>query len=304
MTTVDKLISEYREKKKKLTPIPDKLNFEGVSGYDVYNITAPFESNGQLYIAGRVEKRESEHSKVYFFKKTAENHWIVDQTLPVFTLQDPFVTFIDEELVFGGVEIFESEDNPSILKWRTVFYKGETIDDLTRFFEGPMGMKDVRLKQLKDKRILVLTRPQGLVGGRGKIGAAVVENLSSLTIEAIERAVLFNELFIEEEWGGANEMHLLDKNTVGVLSHIAKFDEEDNRHYYAAVFELNIDTLTPRNLKIIAERKEFLPGPSKRPDLEDVIFSGGMVREDGEAVLYAGVSDAQAQKLKISDPFV
>jgi hypothetical protein len=38
----------------------------------------------------------------------------------------------------------------------------------------------------------------------------------------------------------------------------------------------------------------------------DVVFSGGLVRdvEEGKAVLYAGISDAEAQKIIIDDPFL
>ena len=50
-----------------------KLNFKGVPGKDVYNITAPFVSNGVEYIAGRVESTKSEtDSKVMFFIHTAK----------------------------------------------------------------------------------------------------------------------------------------------------------------------------------------------------------------------------------------
>ena len=34
-----------------------KLHFPGEDGFDVYNITAPFESSGRRVIAGRVERR-------------------------------------------------------------------------------------------------------------------------------------------------------------------------------------------------------------------------------------------------------
>jgi len=48
----------------------------------------------------------------------------------------------------------------------------------------------------------------------------------------------------------------------------------------------------------------FLPGESKRPDLMDVVFSGGLVRDgQGKARLYAGISDAEAQVMTIDDPF-
>jgi hypothetical protein len=38
----------------------------------------------------------------------------------------------------------------------------------------------------------------------------------------------------------------------------------------------------------------------------DVVFSGGLVRniDEGKAVLYAGISDAEAQRITIDDPFL
>jgi hypothetical protein len=57
-------------------------------------------------------------------------------------------------------------------------------------------------------------------------------------------------------------------------------------------------------MKMIASRDLFSPGVAKRPDLEDVVFSGGLKREgNGKAVLYAGIGDAEAHWLEIDDPF-
>jgi len=303
VNTVDDLLNTYRETLKDKTHAPEYITLRGVPGFDVYNISAPFRLGDEHYIAGRVEKRDSERSKVYFFKKN-EDSWEVAEEAPIFELQDPFVTFIDDELVFGGVEIFETEEVPGAFKWRTVFYKGETLQDLERIFEGPMGMKDLRLKQLNDGRILVMSRPQGEPGGRGTIGAVIVTSLDEVSVDVINDAKLFDNMCPADEWVGANEVHLLDDQTVGVLGHIAKFDESGDRHYYSMALTLDIETLTPSELKIIAERSDFLEGPAKRSDLEDVIFSGGLIREGNEATLYAGISDAQAQKVTIPDPFI
>lgn len=303
MNTVDELLNRYRKTLKNKAHSPEYINFKGITGHDIYNISAPFSLNKEQYIAGRVEKRDSEHSKVYFFKKI-NSDWVVDEEAPVFELQDPFVTFIDGECVVGGVEIFESEEDPTVFKWRTVFYKGQSLQDLERIFEGPMGMKDLRLKQLNDGRILVMSRPQGEPGGRGTIGAVIVSSLDELSVKAINGAKLFTSMCPEAEWAGANEVHLLDKQSVGVLGHIAKFDDEGDRHYYSMSFTMDLETLTPSDLKIIAERSDFLEGPAKRSDLKDVIFSGGLIREGNEATLYAGISDAQAQKVMIPDPFI
>jgi Protein of unknown function (DUF1861) len=299
--TCAELVEIYLEKDQPVNP--EKLTFTGVGDRDVYNITAPFEDEGELVIAGRVEARDTEHSEVYFFVNR-DGVWTPREGAPVFELQDPFVTRIGGELVLGGVEIFPHPTNEGALGWRTVFYKGSSIENLKLLFKGPDGMKDLRLAELKDGSIAVLTRPQGEKGGRGKIGFARISSLEELTLDVIEEAPLLEGQFAEGEWGGANELHILNKGHIGVLGHIASFDEEGNRHYYPMVFSLNPETGEHTEIQLIAIRDDFLAGASKRPDLVDVVFSGGLVRkEDGTAEFYAGISDAEAHRILIQDPF-
>ncbi|WP_078378748.1 MTP-1 family protein [Sutcliffiella halmapala] len=300
--TCEQLLAEFTLKNK--TSNPEKIVFSGSGEKDVYNISAPFEDNGELVIAGRVESRDSEHSNVFFFVER-NGEWLPREGAPVLELQDPFFTRIAGELVLGGVQIFPHPTNEGQLGWRTVFYKGESISDLQEFAKGPDGMKDLRLIELKDGSIGVLTRPQGEKGGRGKIGWTRISSLSELTVDVVNEAPILEGQFIEEEWGGANEPHLLANGLVGVLGHVASFDTEGNRHYYPMVFALNPETGNFTDMELIATRNQFLPGPSKRPDLVDVVFSGGLLRKmDGKAVLYAGISDAEAQKITIEDPFI
>ncbi len=295
------LLEEYRANRQQ--PYQKKrIAFSGVTDRDIYNITAPFQDEGKWVIAGRVEKRDSEASEVMFF----ENHddqWILRENSPVFQLQDPFFTKIGEELILGGVETFPHPTLQDALSWRTVFYRGNNIATLEKFFEGPDGMKDLRLVELKDGSIGIFTRPQGEKGGRGKIGFTKVRTLDELSIESIDSAPLFQQ-FLDEEWGGANEIHLLSNGLLGVLGHVARFDEAGDRHYHSMIFVVNPETGDYSNMRIIAERADFLEGPTKRPDLVDVVFSGGLVRKaNGTAELYAGISDADAQVLLIPDPF-
>ncbi len=171
----------------------------------------------------------------------------------------------------GGVEINPHPDNPRQLIWHTVFFRGRDIHSLTRFASGPPGMKDIRLCHIQQGRIGVFTRPQGKIGGRGTIGYVEINNLEALTPETITSAELFEQQFNSEEWGGVNETHLLCDGTIGLLSHIACFDQHGRRHYYPGDLSL---TRTPKLYanKIIAARDNFLPGATKRPDLVDVIF--------------------------------
>ncbi|MBE9914550.1 DUF1861 family protein [Paenibacillus donghaensis] len=282
----------------------EKLVFDGVGPKDVYNITAPFEDEGELVIAGRVESRDSEHSEVIFFVEK-EGKWVPREGAPVLILQDPFHTRIGGELIVGGVQIYPHPEQTGALMWRTVFYRGSRIADLELFFTGPDGMKDLRLIGLPDGGVGVFTRPQGEKGGRGQIGYFRVPSLDDLSIEGIESAPLLEGQFIPEEWGGANEAHVLKNGLIGVLGHTACYDESGDRHYYPMVFALDPQTGDISDMEVIAVRKDFLPGQAKRKDLRDVVFSGGLIRrKDGTAVIYAGTSDAEAQRLTLPDPFV
>lgn len=300
--TCQVLLNEYEKKNSKPTN-PQKLNFTDVEKNDVYNITAPFKQDNEDIIAGRVEARDSEHSRVIFFVQEGDN-WVPKEGAPVFDLQDPFFTFIAGEIVIGGVEIYPHPGQEGAFVWRTVFYKGKDIFHLELFFKGPDGMKDLRLAELPDGQVIVLTRPQGENGGRGKIGFTKIAALEELTIDVVNNAPLLKGQFIDEEWGGGNEIHQLSSGLLGILGHVACFDEQENRHYYPMVFALNPGTGEISDMELIATRSQFLPGSTKRPDLVDVVFSGGLVRkEDGTADLYAGISDAEAHKITIQDPF-
>jgi hypothetical protein len=97
---------------------------------------------------------------------------------------------------------------------------------------------------------------------------------------------------------------VLSNGKLGVLGHIARFDERERRHYYGMVFSVDPRTGDASPLRVIAQRSMFPPGLAKRDDLVDVIFSGGLLRHgDGTATLFAGISDIEAACLRIPDPF-
>jgi hypothetical protein len=284
---------------------PERILFTGVGNNDVYNITAPFDDEGEKVIAGRVESRDSESSTVVFYIQGSDGVWAPREGAPTFGLQDPFFTRIGGDLVLGGVQTFPHPTNPHGLMWRTMFYKGSSIATLQPFFKGPDGMKDLRIIELRDGSIGIFTRPQGEKGGRGKIGYVRIPSLDALSIEVINEAPLLKGQFNDDEWGGANELHLLADGRVGVLGHIACFDEQGDRHYYPMSFFFDPADESHSPIRLIAQRSDFLPGSTKRKDLIDVVFSGGLVRQpNGTAVFYAGISDAEAHRITIPDPFI
>lgn len=282
-----------------------KLTFLGVEGYDVYNISQEFEEAGNIYIAGRVERRDNEISCVRIFRKIAEHKYTADFPQLVFEkFQDPFVTHIGTELVLGGVQIETDPLYPErVINWRTLFYRGKTIRELKLFATGPSHMKDIRLGEMKNGRIAIFSRPQGEIGGLGKIGFTSVEGFDEINEENISQAGIFDTHFLPEEWGGVNQVFLRKDGRMDVLGHIACRDEA-GLHYYAMSFVFDPEAMEHTPVKIIARRSDLPAGEAKRPDLEDVIFSGGLVRkEEDKWELYVGVSDCGACVIEIDNPF-
>lgn len=299
---VRELFAEFKQEQGKHKRKTAKLRFTGVDGHDVYNITAPFISANKTIIAGRVEPREHEHSNIMFFEEI-DNIWTPVPDAPIFRLQDPFVTYIKDELIFGGVEIKEVN---GLLEWKTVFFRGPDIYNLVDFFHGPAGMKDIRLCDFENGKIGIFTRPQGDIGGRGTIGYAEVNQLEDMTVDVIEGAFLLEDKFHHMDWGGVNEAHLLPNGEIGVLAHAACFEDDyavGERNYYATSFIFDPVNMKYKDYKIIASRDQFEDGPAKRKNITNVIFSSGLIRGDGMARLYAGVSDAEAHWIEIDDPF-
>ena len=296
---ISKILEKYRREKRVYDT--DRIVFTGVDE-TVYNISRAFDWNGKTYILGRVEPLDSELSKVMFFERVTDKEYTLVEGAAFEDLQDPCVTTYKGQLIVGGTHI--DVENGKIVGWNTTFYKGTDIFKMERFADAPKQMKDARFTAYRDK-IVVCTRPQGGAAGCGKIGVITVDSPEEITPENLEKAVLFDDLFGEKEWGGANELFVLENGWIGVLGHIARMSEGDVRHYYAMTFAFRPDTLAHTEVKIVAERADFKAGASKRPDLVDVLFSGGIVREaNGKATLYTGTSDAEGHYIVVDDPFI
>lgn len=285
-----------------------KLIFDISKNRDVYNITAPFKSNNKYYIAGRVESRKSDFLKhhdeevIFFYEKNGR--WIPERNTPLLRLEDPFISIINKQLIVGGVEIFQT---PRRTSFKTVFYRGSALSDLKQFSEGPEEMKDIRLVKLDDC-IGVFTRPviQKNDNYIRKIGFTTIKKLDDLTSEILKTAPCIENQFSENEWGGVNEARLLQDKKIGVIGHIANKDNARNLHYYAMAFIFDPNNFKSTPIKIIATRDNFPEGEIKRPDLKDVVFSGGIVKNAKKkdmVDLYVGLSDAEAGVITIPNPF-
>lgn len=303
MRTCHQLLEQFPFCKLRFTNTRLPIFLEEGDNRDVYNISSPFYYNGNQLLLGRAEFRDSEDSSVVFLQKNS-GIWSLDNRYQTIEhLQDPFYCIVEGKLIIGGVEVYQNEKNETT--YHTVFFREAAPFQLQRFACGPEHMKDIRLLELPGGKILVTTRPQGSGAGRGKIGFTIIRSLDDLSSQSILSASIFEDQFTSEEWGGTNQLHLLKNGKIGVLSHIANFDEEGNRHYYSTCFLLDPATGKHLPMKIIAVRCNFEDGPSKRDDLKDVVFSGGLVRQsNGTARLYCGVGDAEAHCITIPDPFL
>ncbi len=313
------LLKEFkqREEREKM-PLGEKLEFRGVGDKDVYNPTAPFEVDGVDYIIARVESRDSQIDTKSMFFTEKNGAWNPDKSKPIFKMQDPFFTKIDDEIIIGGIETSPdtSSENSNKLTWKTVFYKGKNLNDLEKFAKGPEWMKDVRIIKLPNGKIAVFTRP-GYIYSReedgigGKIGYIEIDSLDELNEENINKAKIIEGLFTEKEWGGANELHLLDDNKIGVLGHIACFEDEKqkekkdekekNKCYYGMTFVFDIESKQVSKVKIISTAECFGKGEAKREGLKNVFYPGGLKIENNEVILYGGTRDAEAGRKKVGN---
>ena len=144
-TPVDELLLEFENTEQGTKSSKIKF-FNLESGKDVYNITAPFRDGEHMYLAGRVESRDSEESEVIFFRQSGDG-WTADERLPRLKLQDPCVVRIAGELVVGGVEIFPDEEKPGCLELpygvlsRRQSVRVETLCKGTRSDEGHQALR-------------------------------------------------------------------------------------------------------------------------------------------------------------------
>ena len=165
-------------------------------------------------------------------------------------------------------------------------------------------MKNIRLTSLAGGGIGVFTRPEDGRNGRGKIGYLELQHLEDLNAQKILSAEIIENQFAPEEWGGASELHPLPDGRIGVIGHIAYKYIQGTKHYFAMSFVYDPRTYRASPIEILATRKNFPAGDAKIDEVADVVFPGGLIRHgDGTATLYAGLSDAEAGKLALPDPF-
>lgn len=280
-----------------------KLNFKGIKNFSIYNPSRQFNYQDNEYLFGRVEKKEEKsNSWTLLFKKTGL-FWEPEIKFKSLKLEDPFIAFIDNKFILGGTEVQKKIFSKKV-KFRTVFYSGENPFSLKRFFEGPWGMKDIRLVQLDSKKIGVFTRPMSGKFKRGRIGFTIINSLNELTINLINEAQIIEIPLSETEWGGVNDAIKLNKDLIGVLAHFAfykgKFKE---RFYYPVSFLFDVAEKKAFNFKILFTRADLPFGEAKDPFLYNVIFPGGIIKQKNEFKISCGVSDYETYEIILKNLF-
>jgi len=307
-------LDDYNDFKKNRFPKNrgEIMIFIGVDGFDVYNTSVPFSYKGKTVIAGRVERRDLESAATMFFEKTPNGWALMPEARVISGLQDPFITTIKGSLILGGVDAVWRDDG-SLVTFHTDFFN---IDDLScprHIIHGPTHMKDIRLLELPDGRVAVFSRPNGSAvsehGIVAAVGFTVVNDLRELTAETIARAELIRWLFLSDEWGGCNQLHNLKNGLIGIIGHKSwgggEMEGGRELHYYSFAAAINPVTREISPVSVIGSRDCFPDLDAKRPNLKDVCFTSGIVRNgDGTAVLYSGLSDCREGCILIDDPFV
>lgn len=289
-----------------------KLKFHGVDGYDVYNSSIPFQWNGKKYIYGRIEKREEwARSWIRLFEETGRDQWTLVPNDMIYQLEDPYISVINGELILGGTHVRKQQG--MVETYYGYFYKGRDLRDLVYFTTGPDYMKDIRLVELKDKRIGVFSRPRSeeiraIHGSESIIGFTIINDIQELNAEVIENAVKIEGLFGADEWGGCNQCYLLDSGRIGVTGHMSYKKTgksgEDILVYMNIAFVFDMEEHKALDVKIIGTRDCYPEGPFKNPSLADCAFTSGIVmREDGKADLYSGIGDTEVGRIVIDYPF-
>ena len=278
---------------------------------DAYNVSSPFIYEGKEYIFARLEARKSDRNTVsVVLEHNQSGSWTAVQDFDPLPLQDPFVKKVHDKWVAGGVRYYP--DRPGSGNWETHIYTGNSPFDLEPYLVGPYGMKDVRLFPMNDGRVGVLTRPQGKVGGLGKVGIYIANSLDEVNAEDMTKAPIINELFDHSsgEWGGASDAYDLGGNDgyVGIIGHIARrvYNPQTGRYdreYYGHSWVLNLGSLAVCEESILACRECFPATEAKYPDLGKVVFPGGVRVENKRNVVYCGLNDVAAGKVTVELPF-
>ncbi|HSX07123.1 MAG TPA: DUF1861 family protein [Candidatus Saccharimonadia bacterium] len=301
------------------------ITIQGSGTKDGYNPTLYEDDRGAI-LAFRYEDRASNSANpvsyrpsIAFARPMQRGGWHLAKDLEPFSMmEDPFLFYVNAEgsrqVIFGGVWV---RGMHGTIVPRTEFYRGNSLETLEHIpFAVIDNMKDVRLLQLPDGRLLICRRPWGDKYMRGRIALHVINSLDDLVdIDKVELPLLalLDSCGEELDWVGVNNMYMLTDAAgeicVGLLGHVALQDQEGNLHYAACTYRISLEDLLSKQVhkicpQIIATRGCFEEGPAKNATLHDIVFPGSLQHLDGDRYrLWAGLSDARIGCVEIDDPF-
>lgn len=293
--------------KKKVIYESCKLIFLGLKNQDVYNPSIPFKWHEKEYLYGRIEKRnEWARSLVGLFEKINHDKWCLTSNNLLYQLEDPFITIINNELILGSVHVQYKQNK--IDKFYTYFYRGENPQNLVYFTTGPANMKDIRLVALANNKIGVFSRPKNdlikkLYNCDSAIGFTTINNLDELNDKVIEQAKYIPGIFKKGEWGGCNQVYLLENGLLGIIGHKC-YRENGLATYTNTAFVFDPIKHEILNQKIIGTRGCYPIGPAKKSYLTDCAFASGIVVNDKKVNLYSGLNDCEVGRILIDNPFL
>jgi len=250
----------------------------------------------------RVESRNSElDSKVMFFREQ-NDVMRLDINLPIIGAkdrgyQDPrHMASIQGYKIIAPVEVKRHEQNPEWTMYRQVYfrYKNSISEIAEPFAYGSWGEKGTTAVEV-DKKIKRFSRPQ-----TNEIYVETMDDMEQIGAP-ITQAKKIEGLFGPKEWGGFNDLRLLDNGLIGIAGHIARYRPSNTnlRDYYATagLYDPEQDKMIAWEIIFSAEQVPF-PVTPKFPTLGHTFYPGGIYqREPNTYELNGGVGDSATAKV-------
>ncbi len=306
----------------------DRINTDGEivmdTPIDWYNPTQPFNDQGDRVMAVRFEPRDSELSLVGFIKEDPRTgKYRFDHTRPIIDMaQDPSVTFDNKGNLILGVVKIHANENGRVTRFKTAQFRGPDVRNM-RVFQTLRG-KDNRPIQLDD-RVRGYYRPQGEVGGSGKLALRDYSDWEEYRkdVRTLTAADLLRTNFQDTNHGGPN-YPLSDGQVFGHIAEIGRDKNGDiaKLDYYDTWMLNDLATgqfvykedpktgiLAPV-IKVIGDRLDY---PAEIPDKDpanpqkrrNVSFTGGVIHlPDGKIMKINGACDTRIVTRISNDPML
>lgn len=276
-----------------------------------YNPSSPFklsdEAGSPEYQFFRVEPIGCEDSYAAPYKLENGIYQPVHQ-LERLRLEDPSVVRIQGKNILIGAEVWpdRTPENPHGTNYCNVFY--EIIGNFEEYKpigRGPSRMKGIKLIDLGEDGIGVMSRPHIDEKKRGVLAFQVINNCDDLNPEKLLNGNIITNQVPDGNWVGVNEMYLLPNGKIGVLGHVAYEDRILGKQYAAMVFQYDWRTHLATPIKVIATADDFPESESKTSAHNGVIYPCSLKFDFNApfATLLASLRDARYAGKRIFNPW-